>query len=157
MSHSVIRSITIKNNQVIVTSACSNVSPKHYISGEAPSLTETLVNQGKKALDSIILKEFREGNFRGVGTVYGKAIVWQSIKKREGIEIPDDELLARFKEAWSAKKPVNASYLGYLISSIGKRTFMYGPCEGKVFQNKDRAQYALRDFSHDKIDFCLVA
>ena len=98
MSYAIVRSITIKNGEVFVCAASSNVYPKDFSQNESVSLSDILNNQGREILDEVIFGEFRKGNFQGLSTQYSKALVWQ---KQHGITCKDSELLGRFSKAWN--------------------------------------------------------
>lgn len=155
MSYDIIKSISVKNNQIFVTSACSNVFPKTYSRGMSPSLTEILAEEGREQLDSVILKEFRNGNFQGMSTLYAKALHWQANQPKKGVHIADGDLLETFKQAWNAKAPLNVFYKGAGVVKVGKArfTFNYNNDKGKEYPNIARAEFALRSFSQYKDGF----
>ncbi len=73
MSHTVIKSIRIIDNQVFWQADSNNVSPRDYRLRLCPSLTEVLQSQGIEALDLEILAEYENGNFQGVKNRYTSA------------------------------------------------------------------------------------
>lgn len=155
MSYDIIKGISIKNKQVMVTSASSNVYPKTYSPFHCQSLTTILVNDGREALDREIFKEFRNGNFQGTSTHYAKAIVWQKI---ENIECDDGELLAKFKKEWNKSDAYFTRFNGNTITTIGKRGFRYSYSESaypKCFKNLTQAKYYLRNFENITFVSCL--
>lgn len=156
MSYDIIKSISIKNNQVFVTSASSNVVPKTYSPFHCTSLTEILVGEGRAALDRELFKEFRNGNFQGMSTHYAKAIAWQ---KMENIECDDGELLAKFKKEWNKADACSARFNGYIITSMRKRGFRYSyneNCVPKHFNNLTQAKYYLRGHDNITLESCLL-
>lgn len=160
MSHDIIKSISFKKGRVFVTAACSNIYPKNYVQCECPSLTKILVEDGRKQLDAVIFKEFRNGNFQGISTLYAKALNWQREQQEQGLSIDDGDLLARFKNAWDAKVPVSVFYDGAGLVHVGSKrfTYSYNHNIGKQYQNITRAKFALRGFSiyKDKFQFRVV-
>jgi hypothetical protein len=63
MSYDIIKSITIKNNEVVAVCASSNVYPRTYARVVSPSLTKILREQGEDAVNVVILAEYENGNF----------------------------------------------------------------------------------------------
>lgn len=147
MSHDIIKSIVIKNNQVIIAAASNNVWPRTYTPSHCESLTKILVNNGREALDVAIFKAFRDGNFQGMSTQYAKALVWQ---KQSNATCPDSDLLHEFKHEWNKKIPFLVfTGDGYPVTQVYKKTLNYDPSKkrmGKEFKNEAKARYALRNF-----------
>jgi len=148
MSHYKIKSIGIKDNKVFLTGACNNIIPITYSRSEAPSLTQILVEQGRSALDVLILKEFQNGNFQGYGSPYGKAIIWRGLQENKGVDIPLDELMRRFKKAWTSKDAVSASYQGSSVVAVKRSRLFYNydTSRQKLFKNITQAMLTLRGF-----------
>lgn len=148
MSYDIIKSITVnKENQVMVCSAASNVTPKTYHPFHATSLTRILKEQGRAELDRVIFTEFRKGNFQGMSTQYAKALVWQQVNNTS---FSDDVLLAEFKKAWNDNQPVEAFFQGHKIHAVGRWSFRYrldSSAPGMVFKNMAQARYMVRNFA----------
>ncbi len=155
MSYDIIKSISIKKGQVFISAASSNVYPKTYYNSECTSLTKILAEEGRGGLDKVLFKEFRNGNFQGMSTLYAKALVWQNKRAEGEPKIEDELLLAAFKKEWHEKAPVYAFYQGDAITNVGKRTFRYeyGKKRGKQFKNITQARYALRTFDTPNVAF----
>lgn len=92
MSYDIIRGLKITNQQVIITAASSNVYPKHYTKSESPSLTKILVEDGKSAVERIIVGEFLNGNFQGGTSIYRN--IASFIRQEYGYtwDTPDEEV-----------------------------------------------------------------
>lgn len=76
MSYDIIKSIKIKDKKVFVTCKPNNVHPGRYEEWQSDSLTKILNEEGQRALDITILKEYESGNFqsRGAKNKYTRAL-----------------------------------------------------------------------------------
>lgn len=74
MSYDIVKSIAIKNNEVFITSASNNVTPRHYTRHKANNLTRLLNEKGKRALEIELLKAYESGSFQqGTENKYSRA------------------------------------------------------------------------------------
>ncbi len=64
MSYDIIKSIKIKDGKVHINGAPSNVYPRYFEEFECPSLTKVLKEEGRQALEVVILGEYENGNFQ---------------------------------------------------------------------------------------------
>lgn len=62
MSHTIIKSIRITDNSVIITGASNNVFPRTYYTEEAQNYSKILLTEGKTAVEKWILKEYFKGH-----------------------------------------------------------------------------------------------
>lgn len=64
MSYDIIKSITIKEDKVFITSACNNLRPLYFTRDEWTGLSEKLQLHGEEALYKVIGTELWSGNIR---------------------------------------------------------------------------------------------
>lgn len=64
MSYEIVKRITFKKDGVYLAAESNNVFPKYFHSRKSPSLTEIFENEGKRAVDLVILKEYESGMFQ---------------------------------------------------------------------------------------------
>jgi len=74
MSYSIIKSISIKDDEVYITSACSNVYPRSFQKYEETYFTKILQEKGKEAVETEILRAYEEGGFQGGNNKYVRAL-----------------------------------------------------------------------------------
>lgn len=76
MSYDIIQGIKVneKAGTVTIKAASSNVSPQTFNWFESPSLSMILRDQGRIALDKVMLREFWGGNFQRGGSLYDRTI-----------------------------------------------------------------------------------
>jgi hypothetical protein len=74
MSYDIVKSIKIKEGQVLINAAESNVRPHYYTEESCSSLTKILAEQGKDALELEIFKQFESGTFKGQVQKYQRAL-----------------------------------------------------------------------------------
>jgi len=154
MSYYKIKSVGIRENKVFITGACNNIIPIRYSRSESPELTKVLLEKGRDAVDILILKEFISGNFQGNATLYGKALIWQGVQRKEGVEIAVEDLMVEFKKVWSSKDPVIARYNGSPILKVTRAKFTMGfNGSGKIFRNVAEAKIALAGYDNTNISF----
>ena len=74
MSYEKVRSISLKDNKVFVTSASNNVRPLTYDRNFYPSLSKIYAEKGKDYVEVEILRIFEEGSFQGGTNKFTKAL-----------------------------------------------------------------------------------
>lgn len=74
MSYELVKSISIKDSKVVVTSASNNVYPHTYEVWTSEELTNVLNKNGIKECEIEILKLYEEGSFQGGQNKYTKAL-----------------------------------------------------------------------------------
>ena len=74
MSYDIIKSIKFRDGKVMVKSSSNNVYPHTFNEYESKSLSTILQEQGKDAVEIVILKEYENGNFQRGGSKYLRAL-----------------------------------------------------------------------------------
>lgn len=72
MSYEIIKAISVKGNQIFITSNSNNVYPRIPKQWLSTYYTELLQKEGQKAVDLSLLQDFIDGNAQGISTLYGK-------------------------------------------------------------------------------------
>lgn len=70
MGYLIVKSITIKEDNVLIHSASNNIFPKNYIKEISPYFTDILKNKGKKEVEKEILYQYFGGMMEGTENDY---------------------------------------------------------------------------------------
>lgn len=169
MSHTIIKSIRITGNSVIITRASNNVYPRTYSTEEARYYSEILQTEGKTAVEKLILKQYFEGNFKGSGK-YSFAVFrclfheklerqkeWDKCKEKEY----ENELLNKFHHYLKnppKKQPCYIRHIntGGLVQSLTTLLIRFNPKKYRIFSSVDAAQNYLHNSSMKMDDFEVV-
>ena len=180
MSYDIIRGIKVdeKAGTVTVKSACNNVFPKDFTWFTSPSLSRILKDEGREALDKVMLEEFWNGNFQGGGSLYEKSVLysrgnlpytWDNVGYKQE-DIGTDKWGTKI--LYSREQLKQALYDNYLLfkrRKIGKFRIKYDGCsyikkvtprfirftglesQAKIFKSFEEAViYARKAFHNDK-------
>ena len=152
MSHTIIKSIRIADNSVIITGASNNVHPRIYYTKEAPYYSEILRTEGKTAVEKLILKQYFERNFQG-NDKYSFAVnrcllheklerqeEWDKCKNKEY----EKELLNKFHYYLKnppQKQPCFIRHIetGGLLKSVTTRYIKFNSHNYRIFNSVDAA------------------
>ena len=74
MSYEIVRTIRVKEDGVFLCSAANNVYPRDWQEWKCKSLSKMLMEQGRRAVDVEILKEYESGNLQGGKNKYTRAL-----------------------------------------------------------------------------------
>jgi hypothetical protein len=135
MSYDIIRGIKVdeKEGTVTVKAASNNVYPKDFTWFTSPSLSRILKEDGREALDKVMLKEFWGGNFQGGESLYNKSVkycsanlphVWGNVGKAEdvGTEKYGEKVLYTYDQLTQA---LYDNYLLFKKRKFGKFRIKY--------------------------------
>lgn len=72
MSYNIIRGIRLNDDtkEVLITSACNNVTPRYYTTDHSTYCENIWKEQGKQALEIELVKAFESGSFQGGSSKY---------------------------------------------------------------------------------------
>lgn len=153
MSHTIIKSIRITYNSVIITGASNNVTPRTYYTEEAQYYSNILCKEGRTAVEKLILKEYFYGNFKG-SDKYSFAVnrclfhekldrqeEWDKCKNKEY----ENELLNKFhhylkntpQKQFCAIRHIKT---GRFLKSVTTRYINFHSQKYRVFNSVDAAQ-----------------
>jgi len=145
MSYDIINGIKITNDQVIISAASSNVYPKYFTRGNVPTLTKILIEQGKAAVEKVLVREFVNGNFQKGTSVYRKIadsirVSNPSLDLWSLSEDKLDKVIAQGITAFKAEKIGNYKVMfnGYPVTKFTKNgcRYSYNIDGGKVFRDR---------------------
>lgn len=75
MSYEIVKGVKIKDNKVLIKSACNNVTPRTYEWWESKVFSDCLKEKGKKEAELLIFKEYENGNMHaGTDNKYARAL-----------------------------------------------------------------------------------
>lgn len=153
MSHTIIKSIRITNNSVIITGASNNVYPRTYYTEEAQYFSDVLRTEGKTALEKLILQQYFEGNFKGndkYSFAVNRCLLHEKLSRQEEWDKCDNKeyenkLLNKFH--YYLKNPpkkqlcvIRHIQTGRLLKSVTIRYIKFHTQKYRIFNSVDAAQ-----------------
>ena len=160
MSYSIVKSITIKEDKVLISSSSNNVFPKYYRKEISPYFTDILKNKGKTELEKEILYEYWQGMMQGTENDYEIVAVSYRNNKRDWDEkdrmLVKSELYEEYKKYRNSKKEkmviVDIERPDHFIQKKSKRYTYLTPWIGKAktFSSSLRAAHYLRGSFRDR-------
>ncbi len=169
MSHTIIKSIRITDNSVIITGASNNLFPRTYYTEEAENYSKILLTEGKTAVEKRILKQYFEGNFKG-NDKYNFAVnrclfheklnrhqEWDKCKNKEY----ENELLNKFHHYLKhppKKQPCFIRHIktGRLLKSVTTKYIKFNSQNYRIFNSVDAAQYYIQSHPLPMEDYEIV-
>lgn len=169
MSHTIIKSIRITNNSVIITGASNNVYPRTYCTEEARYYSDVLCSGGKTAVEILILKQYFKGNFKGsdkYSFAVNRCLLHEKLDRQEEWskcknEKYEIELLNKFHHY--LKNPpqkqlcaIRHIKTGQFLKSVTTRHIIFNPQKYRVFNSVDAAQNYIQNKPLPTSDYEIV-
>lgn len=169
MSHTIVKSICITGNSVIITGASNNIQPRTYYTEEAPYYSEVLRTEGKIAVEKLILKQYFEGNFKGNDkynfAVYRTLLHEKLDRQNEWDKCNDEEyekgLLTKFHYYLKNPPQKQLCFIRHiktnrLLKSVTARRITFHPNEFRIFKSVDSALCYLQSKPVSECSFEIV-
>lgn len=153
MSHTIIKSIRIAGNSVIITGASNNVYPRTYYTEEAQYYSEILRTEGITAVEKFILKQYFEGNFKGndkYNFAVNRCLFHEKLNRQEewdkcNNKEYENKLLNKFHHYLKNPPPkqpcvIRHTKTGGFLKSVTTRYIRFHPQKYRIFNSVDAAQ-----------------
>lgn len=160
MGYLIVKSITIKEDKVLIHSASNNVFPRNYIKEISPYFTDILKNKGRKEVEKEILYSYWQGLMQDTDNDYEIVAVSYRNNKRDWDEenklLVKSELYDEYIKYRNSKKEkmviVNVERPDHYVEKKSKWNIYFTNRIGKAktFSSSLRASHYLNGYSRDK-------